>query len=707
MKKLKGNISKTGYLSDSPDRFNDFNVIPGSDITMKGVEQPLQLFPVKFAGGHLQVSSPVTAYPGQEYSFPNHDAVVDLPEAKRGGFPRGMTPLNRKLFNQISKEAKKKFKVYPSAQVTTWIHSQYKNRGGDYAFDFDYKYDKGGPMKNTVVPTADEFFSYGVVPNSPVGFYMHGGQPCFECGGQKMQGGGWIKKANESMERRGTKGAFTEYCGGTVTDECIERGLKSSNPTTRKRAGFAKAMRTIAKKQMGGDVPSQYEGLGDVVEQRNADFISAVRNQTTMAIMAEEADRMADLHDQVNKFMKQMGGESADPYPVFNANQYNQSIYKQAAEPNDVSQDVMNMFGAIGNMQMNAEEYYVPQAQYGYQMGQFAPGNLLIPMNYAPYYPNPYYKMSRSSARQTQQAPIMWDPNKTSALSSVEMKYGLLNKRSPRKVTMTFQTPYSKKQQAQAQQTPVEVTGATGGADMTWQSSAEMKMPAFDQPIMMDENQIKDRPIVSNPTPFRKGGLLRFMRLAGQVGPMEDPQMGLPFNPIDLANNPAAYNPYDPQNQQMYSPENTGTDYFQRDPMQVTPETFNNSTANLGDDDGYTEQKVTFKRKTRYNPEDVVNASYVAGNMLASFAENKQRKQYEEKLKKRQNADAVFTPLAMNMNSRGDYDKNSGLFRPDDMVPVQFRGYSGANLRQGGEYYMTDAEIQNFLKMGGQIEIID
>lgn len=46
------------------------------------------------------------------------------------------------------------------------------------------------------------------------------------------EGGGiHIKKKN--------RGKFTEYCGGKVTSECIARGKKSSNPTTRKRATFA------------------------------------------------------------------------------------------------------------------------------------------------------------------------------------------------------------------------------------------------------------------------------------------------------------------------------------------------------------------------------------------------------------------------------------------------------------------------------------
>ena len=34
------------------------------------------------------------------------------------------------------------------------------------------------------------------------------------------------------------KGLFTKYCGGKVTQECIDKGKKSSNLTTKKRAIF-------------------------------------------------------------------------------------------------------------------------------------------------------------------------------------------------------------------------------------------------------------------------------------------------------------------------------------------------------------------------------------------------------------------------------------------------------------------------------------
>lgn len=47
------------------------------------------------------------------------------------------------------------------------------------------------------------------------------------------------------------KGKFTDYCGGKVTQECIQRGKHSSNPITRKRATFAQNVRSF-KHSFGG-----------------------------------------------------------------------------------------------------------------------------------------------------------------------------------------------------------------------------------------------------------------------------------------------------------------------------------------------------------------------------------------------------------------------------------------------------------------------
>ena len=63
----------------------------------------------------------------------------------------------------------------------------------------------------------------------------------------------WMGRARTSMKKRGTVGAFTRYCRSKgfkgVTAECIRMGLRSSSATIRKRAGFAKAARTVARRR--------------------------------------------------------------------------------------------------------------------------------------------------------------------------------------------------------------------------------------------------------------------------------------------------------------------------------------------------------------------------------------------------------------------------------------------------------------------------
>tara|TARA_R110002012_G_C11615390_1_gene608486 strand:+ start:1205 stop:1408 length:204 start_codon:yes stop_codon:yes gene_type:complete len=65
------NISKTGYLRNSPDINKPQNIIPGNKITMKGVD-------FKVIGiddrGYTKVM-----YPGYDYTFPGARYVVEKP----------------------------------------------------------------------------------------------------------------------------------------------------------------------------------------------------------------------------------------------------------------------------------------------------------------------------------------------------------------------------------------------------------------------------------------------------------------------------------------------------------------------------------------------------------------------------------------------------------------------------------------------------
>lgn len=44
----------------------------------------------------------------------------------------GSTPANPTLYAKVKAEAKKKFKVYPSAYANGWLVKEYKRRGGGY-----------------------------------------------------------------------------------------------------------------------------------------------------------------------------------------------------------------------------------------------------------------------------------------------------------------------------------------------------------------------------------------------------------------------------------------------------------------------------------------------------------------------------------------------------------------------------------------------
>jgi hypothetical protein len=42
------------------------------------------------------------------------------------------TPTNKALYSRVKAEAKRKFKVYPSAYANGWLVRTYKKRGGKY-----------------------------------------------------------------------------------------------------------------------------------------------------------------------------------------------------------------------------------------------------------------------------------------------------------------------------------------------------------------------------------------------------------------------------------------------------------------------------------------------------------------------------------------------------------------------------------------------
>ena len=61
----------------------------------------------------------------------------------------------------------------------------------------------------------------------------------------------FLKNGSGIHIKEKNKGKFTSYCGGKVTDECIQKGKNSSNPAIRKRATFAANARKWKHKEGG------------------------------------------------------------------------------------------------------------------------------------------------------------------------------------------------------------------------------------------------------------------------------------------------------------------------------------------------------------------------------------------------------------------------------------------------------------------------
>lgn len=76
------------------------------------------------------------------------------------------------------------------------------------------------------------------------------------------------KKGHKIRIKKENRGKFTEYCGGNVTDACIQKGKNSPDPKIRKRATFAANARTqkhVQKHGVGGLIKSLRPLLGKVL----------------------------------------------------------------------------------------------------------------------------------------------------------------------------------------------------------------------------------------------------------------------------------------------------------------------------------------------------------------------------------------------------------------------------------------------------------
>lgn len=137
-------------------------------------------------------------------------------------------------------------------------------------------------------------------------------------------------------------------------------------------------------------------------------------------------------------------------------------------------------------------------------------------------------------------------------------------------------------------------------------------------------------------------------------------------------------------------------------------------------DNPWAQTEAVWKRQMAGNSQDWADWGLAGMSMLSSIGETGERRAMEEQMKQRMVGDAVFNPYGAGDASRGTWTVNRGDFRPDQHTPVQFQGWNqgmvgspmtqgkyGGSFQQGGEYYLSDDEIQQIMAMGGQVEFLD
>jgi hypothetical protein len=122
-----------------------------------------------------------------------------------------------------------------------------------------------------------------------------------------------------------------------------------------------------------------------------------------------------------------------------------------------------------------------------------------------------------------------------------------------------------------------------------------------------------------------------------------------------------------------------------------------------------------FKTKTNVDPQAALLTGNAAAKGVLGFVDRMQNKKNEAKMYKNLTSDNLYASDPS--RDRGDYESNSGLYRPDDMGETwnsrsaQMGGQNSylnedPDYVEGDEVDMTDEELANFIANGGEVEYL-
>lgn len=393
-------------------------------------------------------------------------------------------------------------------------------------------------------------------------------------------------------------------------------------------------------------------------------FMSYIRNSTMDAIARDE-------HANMMSAMFQFGGNN--PYG-FNPNMNNQQAFYNAGMQGkeQFQQDMSNFISAtqnLGNTMTPYTQTSITKAEHGTEVAPWwKRGYTYFPMNYTPS-----MKMSKKDIEMWQQLAA----NPTTNLKEFHAKKALFGP-NVRRIDMVF------------------------GSKPRLQEFQENKITPGDG--VFEWNKMLNTPLSgpraeNTPEPVLDDKKMQYMRS----------QLSLMYGGLPMAQ--YGWNFAGAQQPQFTTPESVGiqTDPIYKMQMQDTgaPPVSGDPLTNYGPEEQY---KITQKFKNKWDGEAAANWGLAGMSALASAFEQKDARKNLEKWKSMQGADNQF--YSMPGGNRGDYDQ-FGNFRPNQKVPVQFAGQNFGQIgspytfQEGGEYYMTDDQINSIIESGGEIEFLD
>lgn len=182
-----------------------------------------------------------------------------------------------------------------------------------------------------------------------------------------------FKKGNKIHIKKANRGKFTDYCGGKVTNECIQRGKNSSDPAVRKRATFAANARKWNHKKGGIIVAGDGIKLGNIFSKAqsflNSDLgKNVVSGITSLYSGIKQSNNQRKQEEQLLKDYNYISKQINTQDVINKTNQQFQELQQQ--DPNiHVSEiDWRNLYGknegiAKQQAQANARNYLVNARQ--------------------------------------------------------------------------------------------------------------------------------------------------------------------------------------------------------------------------------------------------------------------------------------------------------------------------------------------------------